>query len=39
MLLFDIDKIENTEIDIYFKYDYLDTSVMCHIKRQQLNRQ
>jgi hypothetical protein len=26
MILFDIDKIENTEIDIYFKYDYLDTS-------------
>lgn len=26
MVIFNNDKIENTEIDIYFKYDYLDTS-------------
>ncbi len=31
MLLFDIDKIENTEIDIYFKYDYLDTSELTEL--------
>ena len=31
MLLFNIDKIENTEIDIYFKYDYLDTSELTEL--------
>ncbi|MEI7508995.1 MAG: hypothetical protein WCJ62_05970 [Flavobacterium sp.] len=31
MLLFDIDKIENTEIDIYFKYDYLDTNELTEL--------
>jgi len=28
MALFDIYEIEETEIDIYFKYDYLDTSLL-----------
>ncbi len=31
MLLFDTDKIENTEIDIYFKYDYLDTNELTEL--------
>lgn len=31
MLKFDIDKIENIEIDIYFKYDYLDTSELTEL--------
>lgn len=31
MLLFNIDKIENTEIDFYFKYDYLDTNELTEL--------
>jgi hypothetical protein len=31
MQLFDIDKIENTEIDIYFKYHHLDTSELTEL--------
>ena len=31
MQLFDIDKIENTEIDIYFKYDYLDINELTEL--------
>jgi hypothetical protein len=31
MQLFNTDKIENTEIDIYFKYDYLDTNELTEL--------